>query len=77
MIRLAVVVGMLTLAGCSAAQIARDCEIAEPAADIASVFVPGGGLVDLAVRGACADPAQTARVLTDGEELAERLRDQR
>jgi hypothetical protein len=68
---------LLALAGCSAARIARDCEIAEPAADVASLFVPGVGLAARAVDKACEDPAQTARVLKEGEELAERLRDQR
>lgn len=68
---------LLALAGCSASQIARDCLVAEPAADIASIVVPGAGLAGLAVDRACEDPAKTARVIEAGVELAERLRDQR
>ena len=68
---------LLLLAGCSAARIERDCEVAAPVADIASIFVPGAGLAARVVDQACDDPAKTARALKEAEELAERLRDQR
>jgi hypothetical protein len=61
-------------------RIERDCRVAVivgDAADMASVAVPGVGIIDHAIDAACADPAATARAISAAREAARTLRDQR
>lgn len=61
-------------------RVVRDCkmlEVAGAVAAVASIAVPGAGVMEIVVDRACSDPQLTARAIALGEEAAERLRDRR
>ena len=60
-------------------RVVRDCRVLQVAgaiATVASIALPGAGLVEVIIDRACDDPAWTARAIAAGEAVAERLRDQ-
>lgn len=61
-------------------RVVRDCRVVKVAgaiATLASIVVPGVGIMDVVIDRACDDPEMTARAIAAGEQIAERLQDQR